>query len=302
MSGAGRRRSSRSSGSPPTARVRAPEGGRRLAAGACSAAPSCWVVPNPSGLERARHGRDARDRVRGPRPCCGGHLVTDRYTADEVRAAEAPLLAAGVPLMRMAATALAREMRALAPQRILVLAGSGDNGETRSTRPRSSPPRASRSTCGAVGSRMHEAALAAAIDAGCSAGRRTDRRRPRARRHPGYRRSSHRCAGAARDAVLRLLELDPHPRVVAVDLPSGVHPDDGSADDAVLPADLTVTFGAMKRGLVLEPGPHARRTDRRRRPRLAALDTRSAERRLDVLQRSTPAASRCSPHRAGSGW
>ncbi|TPX06018.1 NAD(P)H-hydrate epimerase, partial [Schumannella luteola] len=39
--------------------------------------------------------------------------------------------------------------------------------------------------------------------------------------------------------------------VFAVDLPSGIHPDTGAAEpDAVLPADLTVTFGARKRGLL----------------------------------------------------
>ncbi len=42
--------------------------------------------------------------------------------------------------------------------------------------------------------------------------------------------------------------------MVAVDLPSGVDPDRGTADDAVLPADLTVTFGAVKSGLLVEPG------------------------------------------------
>ena len=40
------------------------------------------------------------------------------------------------------------------------------------------------------------------------------------------------------------------PRVVAVDIPSGLHPDTGAADDAVLPASVTVTFGAVKAGLV----------------------------------------------------
>ena len=41
---------------------------------------------------------------------------------------------------------------------------------------------------------------------------------------------------------------------MAVDLPSGVHPDDGSVPDpTVLRADVTVTFGAVKAGLLLEP-------------------------------------------------
>jgi hydroxyethylthiazole kinase-like uncharacterized protein yjeF len=175
------------------------------------------------------------------------------YTADEVRAAEAPLLAAGVPLMRMAAAALAGEVRALAPQRILVLAGSGDNGGDALYAAAELAAVGIAVDVWRVGSRVHEAALAAATDAGAQlVDGPTDAdlvldgilgigAQPPLR-------------GTARDAVLQLLELDPRPRVVAVDLPSGVHPDDGSADEAVLPADLTVTFGAMKRGLLLEPG------------------------------------------------
>jgi NAD(P)H-hydrate epimerase len=50
------------------------------------------------------------------------------YLAAEVRAAEQPLLEAGEPLMRRAAAALAAELRDLAPHRMLVLVGSGDNG------------------------------------------------------------------------------------------------------------------------------------------------------------------------------
>ncbi len=42
--------------------------------------------------------------------------------------------------------------------------------------------------------------------------------------------------------------------VVACDVPSGVDADDGSAAPNAVRADLTVTFGARKRGLVLHPG------------------------------------------------
>jgi ADP-dependent NAD(P)H-hydrate dehydratase / NAD(P)H-hydrate epimerase len=42
--------------------------------------------------------------------------------------------------------------------------------------------------------------------------------------------------------------------VVACDVPSGVSADDGSAPDGAVVADLTVTLGGMKRGLVLHPG------------------------------------------------
>ena len=175
------------------------------------------------------------------------------YTADEVRAAEAPLLAAGVPLMRMAASALAAEVRALAPQRILVLAGSGDNGGDALYAAAELAGDGIAVDVWKVGSRVHEDALAASIDAGASVvdeptgadlvldGILGIGARPPLR-------------GTARDAVLAVLAMEPHPVVVAVDLPSGVDPDDGSADDAVLPASLTVTFGAMKAGLLAEPG------------------------------------------------
>ncbi|MCS0500135.1 NAD(P)H-hydrate epimerase, partial [Protaetiibacter mangrovi] len=58
------------------------------------------------------------------------------YTADEVRAAEAPLLAAGVPLMARAAAGLADAVSAelsargvpVHEARVLLFVGSGDNG------------------------------------------------------------------------------------------------------------------------------------------------------------------------------
>ena len=63
--------------------------------------------------------------------------------------------------------------------------------------------------------------------------------------------------GAARNivaAAMPIVEERGIP-VVAVDLPSGIHPDDGSVPDpTVLSADITVTFGAVKAGLLLEPG------------------------------------------------
>ncbi len=42
--------------------------------------------------------------------------------------------------------------------------------------------------------------------------------------------------------------------VVACDVPSGVSADDGSAGEGAVRADLTVTFGVHKRGLLLHPG------------------------------------------------
>jgi hypothetical protein len=42
---------------------------------------------------------------------------------------------------------------------------------------------------------------------------------------------------------------------VAVDLPSGLDPDDGTTDGVVLPAAITVTFGGVKAGLRRGSGP-----------------------------------------------
>jgi hydroxyethylthiazole kinase-like uncharacterized protein yjeF len=46
------------------------------------------------------------------------------------------------------------------------------------------------------------------------------------------------------------------PAVVAVDLPSGIDVDTGAVPGAVLPADLTVTFGVPKPALLLPPAVH----------------------------------------------
>jgi NAD(P)H-hydrate repair Nnr-like enzyme with NAD(P)H-hydrate epimerase domain len=66
-----------------------------------------------------------------------------------------------------------------------------------------------------------------------------------------------RLRGTARAVVETLLPavLDGRVRVVAADLPSGLHPDSGEADAVVLPADVTVTFGAVKAGLLRGRGP-----------------------------------------------
>lgn len=66
--------------------------------------------------------------------------------------------------------------------------------------------------------------------------------------------------GAARTAVMfareRVVEREGRlPVAFAVDVPSGIHPDTGEVPeaDAVLPADVTVTFGACKVGLLRAP-------------------------------------------------
>jgi NAD(P)H-hydrate epimerase len=193
------------------------------------------------------------------------HAEVAAYTADAVRAAEAPLIAAGVPLMQQAAEVLAlvvREQRAEG-DRVLVLAGSGDNGADALFA-------AARLAGGMAvdivltSDRVHREALAAALDAGAEvrgAGELCTR--------PGAygvivdgilgigAHADARLRGVARAVVESLLPLaqDEATTVIAVDIPSGLHPDDGAADAAVLPASVTVTFGAVKAGLVRGRGP-----------------------------------------------
>lgn len=205
------------------------------------------------------------------------------YSAAQVRAAEKPLLAAGEPLMARAAAALARiAMEALAEcshrPRILVLVGSGNNGgdalfaAAQLTGVADVDVLLTSSSC-------HERGLDAALAAGArrleppetlgtvaeahsvSKLEAVSAMRPYdmvldgilgigAAADPALR-------GTAREAVDALLPdvRAGRSRVIAVDLPSGLHPDTGAADEAVLSATLTVTFGAVKHGLITGRGP-----------------------------------------------
>lgn len=211
------------------------------------------------------------------------------YTAAQVRSAEGPLIAAGVPLMQRAASALADVLRTLVtlPEllvtatgalepvplepadglrpRVLVLVGSGDNGgdalfaAARLTR-------LADVDALLVSERFHEAALATAVAAGA---RRVDL--AEAADAIGHYAvvvdglvgigvsADAALRGAAREAVETLGRAPRRTgravRIVAVDIPSGLHPDSGVADEAVLAASVTVTFGAVKAGLVRGRGP-----------------------------------------------
>jgi NAD(P)H-hydrate epimerase len=187
------------------------------------------------------------------------------YTAAQVRAAEQPLLDAGVPLMRQAAAALAAELRDLAPRRVLVLVGAGDNGGDALFAAAELAAEGVTVDLLPTASRHHPEGVASALAAGARWADAADVFRLAAdadvvldgilgtgtSRSPALR-------GASREvvaALLPVLDSPDRPRVVAVDIPSGIGPDDGAVPDpTVLPADLTVTFGAVKAGLLLEPG------------------------------------------------
>jgi len=191
------------------------------------------------------------------------------YSAQQVRAAEAPHLAAGEPLMERASAALAREcVRMLeaegispAHARVVVLVGGGNNGGDALFAAAALARHGARVELVRTSSRVHEAGLAAALAAGatvvtqgaakCAAsadlivdgilgtGTSPD---PRLR-------------GEVRDLVAAVVAAKPSGLVVAVDIPSGIHPDTGEVPDpaAVLRADVTVTFGGAKAGLLLSP-------------------------------------------------
>jgi len=194
--------------------------------------------------------------------------VIDGYSAAQVRAAEAPGLAAGVPLMRRAATGLARELRSLLPPSggsILLLAGGGNNGGDALFAAAELAAEGVDVAVLEATDRTHATALEAALAAGARSEPIVHAAELAARAdlildgllgtgtsaQPALR-------GAARDivsALLPLVAVGSGPIVVAVDLPSGIHPDDGSAaDEIVLPAAVTVTFGAVKAGLLLGRG------------------------------------------------
>lgn len=161
---------------------------------------------------------------------------------------------------------------------VVVLAGSGDNGGDALFAGAHLAARGADVRIVATGSRLHEGGSAAAHGAGAAdldpdADPDGFARAVRgadvivdgilgigAAASPALR-------GRSRDLVARILEvLGPewaeragatprHPLVVAVDLPSGISPDDGSVPDpTVLPADVTVTMGAVKAGLLRHPG------------------------------------------------
>jgi NAD(P)H-hydrate epimerase len=189
------------------------------------------------------------------------------YTADAVRSAEAPLLAAGEPLMQWASRALAavaRDALAGVSGAVLVLAGSGDNGGDALYAAAELAADGYDVDVVLTSDRVHRDALGAALAAGArmrSGGGLGGRVSQYALILDGIlgigARADARLRGVARGVVEALAPAVAASDIVviAVDLPSGLHPDDGAADEAVLPARVTVTFGAVKAGLVRGRGP-----------------------------------------------
>ncbi|MFC0714218.1 bifunctional ADP-dependent NAD(P)H-hydrate dehydratase/NAD(P)H-hydrate epimerase [Cellulomonas biazotea] len=208
------------------------------------------------------------------------------WNAARVRAAEEPLLAAGVPLMDRAAFALhvvvARELQArrgrVGGSRVVVLAGAGNNGGDALHAGALLARRGVRVDALTTSGRVHDAGAAALRAAG-----------GRLRGLAGGASGADHGAVGLDDATGLVLGADvvldgvlglggqgglrgpvavlaeavaaaddrARPVVVAVDLPSGIGVDDGSVTGTVLSADVTVTFGGAKPGLLLPPASAA---------------------------------------------
>jgi len=169
------------------------------------------------------------------------------YDVDQIRAAEEPLLKA-LPhgaLMQRAATALARRCAALLGTvygaRIVVLAGKGNNGgdallaaEQLARRGARIDVLRSEEPVDAEAARALLADADVVIDGLLGIG----------------------ASGALRGSAEKLAELlgESDALVVAVDVPSGVDASTGEVPGRAVRADVTVTFGALKTGLVVAPG------------------------------------------------
>ncbi|GAA0387036.1 bifunctional NAD(P)H-hydrate repair enzyme [Acrocarpospora corrugata] len=184
------------------------------------------------------------------------------YTSEQIRTAEHALMAtvAEGELMRRAATGLAVVCAGLLPgvygSRVALLVGSGDNGGDALYAGARLARRGARVEAILAGSRTHEGGLAALREAG---GRTVE--------PPGHEVVERADlivdglvgiggAGELREPYRGLaLAAERAPGlVVAVDVPSGVDASSGQVAGVAVRAQLTVTFGACKNGLLIDPG------------------------------------------------
>ena len=226
------------------------------------------------------------------------------YTATQVRAAERPLLDAGLggALMRRAAAGLASacrrlliaHRRAVTGARVVVLAGKGNNGGDALYAAANLAARGAQVTIVPVLGTVHPAGLAAARSAGAllysapetpaltgnraSTAALTDADSTESATAPWEALARGPLAradlvidgilgtgatgeptGPIADLITAWLKTwddpahrcGPLPLIVAVDVPTGVDASTGRRATVHVPADLTVTFGAQKAGLVL---------------------------------------------------
>ena len=179
------------------------------------------------------------------------------YDVESVRAAEQPLLDV-LPegaLMARAAAGLTRVCALLLDgvygSRVLLLVGAGNNGGDALYAGAALARRGARVDALLLDDdRVHEAGLAALLRAG---GRRTTHVTRAGLVVDGILGIGGRggLRAPAADVVRRLPDDAP---VVAVDVPSGVDASTGEVTGPAVTADVTVTFGALKTGLLVDPG------------------------------------------------
>ncbi|MET9426871.1 NAD(P)H-hydrate dehydratase [Streptomyces sp. NPDC003036] len=183
------------------------------------------------------------------------------YRVETVRAAEAELMARLPPgaLMQRAAAGLAAACAGLLGRvygaRVVLLVGSGDNGGDALYAGARLARRGAGVSAVLLGSRAHEGGLAALRGAGGHVAEDPYAVLARADLvldgitgiggRGGLRPDAVAVVRAARDSGAV---------VVAVDLPSGVDADTGEVAGEAVRADATVTFGAYKPGLLIDPG------------------------------------------------
>src|SRR5215831_240975 len=219
----------------------------------------------PGGAPVARIPDPRRRSQRGIR---GGRGMRNAHAVADVRAAEQALMADLPPgaLMQRAAAGLAAVCAGLMTRvygsRVVVLAGSGDNGGDALYAGARLARRGARVVAVAAGSRVHEEGAAALRTAGGQVTGLGD---------AGLEATMHAAdlvldgllgiggRGGLREPQATLAALAEKARgggatVVAVDLPSGVDADTGEVTGAAVRADVTVTFGTWKMGLLIDPG------------------------------------------------
>ncbi|WP_328645915.1 NAD(P)H-hydrate dehydratase [Amycolatopsis sp. NBC_00348] len=185
------------------------------------------------------------------------------WTTERIREAEGRLFAVTPEgeLMRRAsfglavrlAEFLAEHTGTVSGRRVVLLVGSGDNGGDALWAGAFLRRRGVAVTAVLLGSRAHEAGLAALRRAGGRVVSAEDGPQWIARADvvvDGIVGIS--ASGSLRPEAARLVSLVEAP-IVAVDLPSGVDPDTGAVDGPAVRATLTVTFGARKPVHVLAP-------------------------------------------------
>ncbi|AJM77452.1 NAD(P)H-hydrate epimerase [Rathayibacter toxicus] len=202
--------------------------------------------------------------------------MAEGYTSAQLRAAEAPHLARREPLMQRAADGLARELRTVLasrrdryrPSRVLVLVGPGNNGGDALYAAAEMAASGIPVDLVLTAEHAHRGGLAVALDEGCGQVAADNQSALAAAVVDadivvdailGIGTTDPALRGRPREVVAAVIAALEHcekrPVIVAVDLPSGIGPDDGAVPDTtVLSADITVTFGAIKAGLLLPPG------------------------------------------------